>query len=299
MISPCAPLLARSCLTLFAAAASLVPAYAQDVGAGGKLILTNGISTVEGASGGGLTPWATIAGNDTADGIGAQASATHVELADYDFRSFSAAVGVLDRVELSYDRQVFDTNKIGGALGLGNDYKLEQNVFGAKVRVAGDVVYGPEWMPGIAVGAQYKKSLDGMDGALVKALGAKHDHGVDYYVSFTKLFLRHSVLANVTVRATKANQLGLLGFGSAASDKHSIQFEGSLAYQLSRKLVIGGEYRTKPDRLAVAIENDWFDGFVAYAIDRHLTATVAYTDLGSIATVKGQRGVLFQLQAGF
>lgn len=283
---------------LLAVATSLIPfaANAQEVETGGKLLLINGISTIEGTSGGGLTPWATIAGNATEDGIGVQASATAAELADYDFRSISVAVGAFDRIELSYARQIFDTNKIGGALGLGNDFKFDQDIYGVKLRVAGDIVYGPEWMPAIAIGAQYKKSLDA---AIVRAVGAKHDDGIDYYISATKLFLRHSVLANVTVRATKANQLGLLGFGGAKGDRHTMQVEGSVAYQLSRKLVAGVEFRSKPDLLAIAREDNWFDGFVGYAINRHLTATVAYTDLGSIATVKGQRGALFQLQTAF
>lgn len=287
---------ARSCLTLAAFLAPTAPVLAQSVGQGGKLLLTNGISTIEGASGGGLTPWAVIAGNGTEDGIGAQGGVTHAELADYDFRTINLAIGAFDRVELSYTRQIFDTNRIGGALGIGNDYKFDQDVYGVKVRVAGDVVYGPEWMPAIAIGALYKKSLDA---PLVTALGAAHSEGVDLYASATKLFLRHSLLANVTLRATKANQLGLLGFGGAISDTHSVQAEGSLAYQLSRRLVIGAEYRSKPNKLAIAEENDWVDGFAAYAINRHLTATAAYTDLGAIATIKGQRGVLLQLQAGF
>jgi hypothetical protein len=68
---------------------------------------------------------------------------------------------------------------------------------------------------------------------------------------------------------------------------------------LSRRLAIGGEFRAKPDNLAIAREDDWFDLFGAYALGRHLTLTAAYADLGSIATVKGQRGALFQIQAGF
>lgn len=272
------------------------PAAAQDIGAPGKLLLTNGISTIEGAAGGGLAPWAVIAGNATRDGIGVQASATVAELPDYDFRSLSGAIGAWDRVELSYARQVFDTNKVGGALGLGNDFKFDQDVYGVKLRVAGDVVYGPKWLPAIAVGAQYKKSLDA---PIVAAVGAAHGDGVDYYASATKLFLARSLLANVTVRATKANQLGLLGHGGALGDKHRLQVEGSAAYQFSRRFVVGAEYRTKPSNLAIAHEDDWFDVFAAYGINRHLTATVAYINLGSIATFDRQRGVLFQIQGSF
>lgn len=272
------------------------PAFAQQVAEPGKLLLTNGVTTVEGAAGGGLAPWAVIAGNATRDGIGAQASATVAELPDYDFQSFAVAIGAWDRVELSFARQVFDTNKVGGALGLGNDFKFDQDVWGVKVKLAGDVVYGPDWMPAIAVGTQYKKSLDA---PIVKAVGAAESSGTDYYVSATKLFLKYSLLANVTLRATKANQLGLLGHGGALGDSHSLQVEGSAAYQFSRRFVIGGEYRTKPSNLAIAREDDWWDAFAAYGINRHLTATVAYTDLGSIATFEKQRGVLFQLQGAF
>ena len=289
----------RSRLALFVALGPLVtisPATAQEIGAPGKLLLTNGISSVEGAAGGGLAPWAVIAGNATRDGIGGQASATITELSDYDFRSFSAAIGAWDRIELSYARQIFDTNKVGGALGLGNDFKFDQDIYGAKLRVAGDAVYGPGWLPALAVGVQYKKSLDG---AIVRTVGGAHSEGIDYYASATKLFLNWSLLANVTVRATKANQLGLLGHGGALGDKHRIQAEGSAAYQFSRRFVAGAEYRTKPSNLAIAREDDWWDAFAAYSIDRHLTATIAYTDLGSIATFDDQRGVLFQLQGSF
>lgn len=285
----------RNCLSLMALSTPAI-ATAQDVGGGGKLLLTSGISTLEGASGGGLTPWAVIAGNGTRDAIGAQASATVAELNDYDFRAASVAVGFRDRVEVSYARQILDTNWVGGALGLGNDYKFDQDVWGAKLKLTGDMIYGPEFLPAIAVGVQYKKSLDG---AVVRAVGAADDEGMDYYASATKLFLRWSLLANVTVRATKANQMGLLGHGGDGGDRHRIEAEGSMAYQFSRKFVIGTEYRTKPDNLGIAREDDWWDAFAAYSLNRNLTATLAYADLGSVATVPGQRGVLFQLQGGF
>ncbi|MBK2451758.1 DUF3034 family protein, partial [Escherichia coli] len=176
-----------------AAALSLaaLPAFAQQVAEPGKLLLTNGVSTIEGASGGGLTPWAVIAGNATRDGIGVQANVTVAELADYDSRSAGIAIGAWDRVEASYARQMFDTNWVGGALGIGNDYKFDQDSWGPKVKLAGDAVYGPEWMPAIAAGVQYKKSLDA---PIVRAVGAQHDEGVDYYVSATKLFLNWSLL---------------------------------------------------------------------------------------------------------
>lgn len=271
-------------------------ASADELRQGGKLLLTNGISSLEGASGGGLTPWAVIAGNETKDGIGLSAHATIAEVKDYDFQSAGFSIGLFDRVELSYSRHNFNTNEIGAALGLGANYAFDQDVVGAKVKLTGDLVYGSASMPAIAIGAQYKKSRDA---AVVRAVGATNDEGVDYYVSASKLFLAHSILASATLRATKANQLGLLGFGGDENSDYSLEVEGSLAWQISRRFAIGGEYRTKPDNLGIAREDDWFDLFGAYAINRNLTAAVAYTDLGSIATVDKQRGVLFSLQAAF
>lgn len=291
---------ARRLLTAILAAcvflATSPEGYAQDLRNEGKLLLTNGVSTIEGASGGGLAAWATIAGNATENGIGASAHGTVIELPDYNWTSYGLAVGFFDRVELSYARQNLDTIDIGTALGLGRGYTLNQDVFGAKIRLAGDLVYGNALMPQIAIGAQHKRSSDA---GVVSAVGGQSANGTDFYISATKLFLSHSVLANATVRFTKANQNGLLGFGSASEDKHQAQFEGSIAYQLSRKFVIGGEYRTKPDNLAIAREDDWVDLFAAYAINRNLTVTAAYVDLGSIATAPSQRGALLSLQAAF
>ncbi|MEG8040160.1 DUF3034 family protein [Sphingomonas sp. LR60] len=272
------------------------PAAAQQVGEPGKLLLTNGISSVEGSAGGGLTPWAVIAGNETRDGVGAQAAVTAVALPDYDLANYSIAIGLRDRLELSYARQSFDTNKVGGVLGLGNDFTFDQDIWGAKVRLAGDAVFGPSWLPAIAIGVQYKKNLDP---AIVRAVGARERSGADLYLTATKLLLDHSLLVNATVRATKANQLGLLGFGGPVRGGRRAEAEGSVAYQFSRRFVAGAEYRMKTGHLAFAREDDAWDAFAAYAIGRHLTATVAYADLGSIATVAGQRGLLVQLQGSF
>ena len=267
-----------------------------DVLKGGKLLLTNGVSTVEGSSGGGIARWATIAGRQMPGGIGLSAHVTAIELPDFGWRSYGAALGFGDRLELSFARADFDTRDAGALLGLGQGYTFNQDVFGAKLRVAGDLVYGDPWMPQIAVGIEHKRSRDG---AIVRALGAADDKGTDYSVSATKLLLRQSLLVNATLRYTQANQLGLLGFGSAAEGSgYRLQFEGSLGYQLSRRAVIGAEYRSKPDNLGLG-EDDWMDLFAAYALTDNLTLTAAYVDLGSVATFSDQRGGLLSAQIAF
>lgn len=273
------------------------PASAGDRRAGGKLILTNGISSIDGAAGGGLADWAVIAGNETRDGIGGTAHATFVCLPDFDLKSLGAAIGINDRVELSYAWQRFDTHAAGAALGLGRGFTFDQQVIGAKVRIAGDAVWDQDrWLPQIAAGVQYHIADRS---AVIAAIGGRHDRGTDFYLSATKLLLSHGLLIDATVRATKANQFGLLGFGGDRVVGYTAQVEGSAGLMLSRSLVVGGEYRTKPDNLRFAREQDTFDLFAAWAITRRVSATAAYIDLGDIATYKNQRGAFLSLQGGF
>lgn len=261
---------------------------------GGKLVLTNAVSTTEGASGGGIAAWATIGGLET-EGVGITGHVTAIELPDFGWQSHGVAIGVANRVELSYARQNFDTRDVGTALGLGKGYSLNQDVFATKVRLLGDLVYGESHIPQVSVGLQHKRNLDR---PAVMAVGARDTSGTDFTLSASKLILRHSLLVSATARYTSANQAGLLGFGSAAGDGYSLQFEGSVAYQLSRRAAIGAELRTKPDNLGLG-EDDWMDLFAAYAVTDNFTLTAAYADLGSIATFEDQRGAFLSAQIAF
>lgn len=273
------------------------PAFADDGRAGGKLLLTDGITTVEGAAGGGIATWAVIAGNETNRGIGGSAHATLVALPDFSLKSFGGAIGLYDRVELSYTRHRFDTRDAGAALGLGKGFTFGQDVFGVKVRVLGDAIWAQDnWVPQVAVGVQYK---DANRDAVVRAVGAREDKGADLYVAATKLILSQSAILNATVRFTKANQWGLLGFGGDRRRGRTAQFEGSAGVMLSPSIVVGTEYRTKPDNLGFAEEDDTFDVFAAWALRRNVTVTAAYADLGDIATVRNQRGLFLSLQGAF
>jgi len=272
-------------------------AVAGDLAFSGKLLLTQGVSTIEGSAGGGLATWAVITGYETQDGIGANAHATYVDVSDYTLQDYGASIGFWDRVELSYTREAFDTGGTGAKLGLGRNFTFDQDVVGAKVRIFGDAVYAQDsWLPQVAVGLQYKSNDKD---AIVHALGATSSSGTDFYIAATKILLDDSLVLDATLRATKANQTGLLGFGSEKHDGYSPQFEGSIGYLLTRRLVLGGEFRSKPDNLAFAREDSWWDLFGAYAVSKNLSLTLAYADLGDIATFKNQHGLYLSLQAGF
>ena len=263
----------------------------------GRLLATAGVTQLEGAGGGGLVPWALITGYGTKDAVGANAHYTYVHLPSFDLQSGGAAVGLYDRLELSATRQAFGTRDTGARLGLGAGYSFNQTILGAKLRVAGNALYDQDsWMPQIAAGLQYK--ID--DGPhVLSAIGARSSSGVDFYLAATKLLLAQSLLLDATVRATRANQFGLLGFGGDRHRGYSAQFEGSAAYLLTRNLALGAEYRTKPDNLGFAHEDNAWDVFGVWFLNKNLSATLAYVQLGRIAGQPDQGGLYLSLQAGF
>ncbi|HXQ15738.1 MAG TPA: DUF3034 family protein, partial [Caulobacteraceae bacterium] len=213
----------------------------------GKLLLTGGVANVEGAGGGGIATWATITGYESDSGVGANVHATYVGVQNYSLTDYGVAVGFANRVELSYAREQFDTGATGALLGIGKGFTFDQDVYGAKVRLIGDVVYDQNsWLPQISAGVQYKVNDKS---AIVHAVGAKDASGTDYYIAATKLFLDQSVLVDTTVRFTKANQTGLLGFGGDKSNRYKPEFEGSLAYLVDKHFAVGAKVRTKPDNL--------------------------------------------------
>ena len=287
-----------SALAMMAVLLSL-PAHAEtswDMFDGGKLLATGGVSQVEGTGGGGLANWALITGYGTRDGIGGNVHYTALPLPDYSLQSAGVAVGLFDRLELSYAWQEFDTQDVGAALGLGRGFTFHQNIFGAKLKLVGDAVYDQDsWLPQISIGLQHKENDRG---AVIAAVGGKDSVGTDYYVAASKLFLAQSFLLSTTLRQTKANQFGLLGFGGDKHNEYSTQFEGSAAYLISRRFAVGAELRTKPSNLGVAHEGAAWDLFAAYFFNKNLSVTAAYADLGNIAIRNGQHGAYLSLQAG-
>src|SRR6201996_1206562 len=117
-------------LVLCLGLAALVPsgALAGDLFDSGKLLATGGVSQVEGAGGGGLASWALITGYGTRDGVGANAHYTDVSLPDYNLHTAGVAIGLFARLELSYAWQGFDTQDVGGTLGLGRGFVFHQNI---------------------------------------------------------------------------------------------------------------------------------------------------------------------------
>lgn len=252
----------------------------------GKLIGTAGLNQIEGSGGGGIVPWATLAGYDSQEQISVNTFITQVDIDDYRLNVLGISASFYDRVEVSIAQHRFDLKTLGG--------EIKQDVYGLKYRIYGDVVYS-RW-PQVSIGFQHKK-LD--DGNIANALGAANSsNGTDIYLAATKIHLGAlaglNTVWSVTARATKANQLGLLGFGGINNNSYQIMAEASAGVLFSRHLAVGVEYRQKPDNLGLG-EDDWIDIFVSYIPNKNLSFTLAWAKLGNIAGAKKQKGLYLSL----
>lgn len=261
------------------------PLYAAE----GKLQDTTGAMQFEGSGGGGLVPWAVIAGGSAREETAATVFSTRVSVDDYHMNVWGATLSLYDRVEISAAHQMFDLTKMGE--------EISQNIVGVKVRLIGDVVYND--LPQMAFGVQYKELKDT---AIATAVGADDtDSGTDVYLAMSKAHLGavfgYNLFWDLTVRATQANQFGLLGFGGDKNASYEAMFEASVALFLRRAFAVGMEYRQKPDNLTFAVEDDARDVFIAYIPNKQFNLVLGWVELGDIAGAENQQGPYLSLAA--
>jgi len=282
-----------------AAIAALLVACASGAMAepGGRILATGGATSIEGAAGGGIVPWAVLSGYGTRDEWGGDVFATRVDTGDYRLDSFGAALSLGNRVELSIARQRLDIDALTKAAGL-PEKTLNQDIYGLKVRLFGDLIY--DQLPQVSFGAQYKRQRNFLVPSLV---GAKRDSDTDYYLAASRLFLGavggYNLLLNGTLRYSRANETGLLGFGGDRRDSRSLLKEGSVGLLLCPQWIVGVEYREKPDNLSFAGESDWQDLFVGYFPSKRVAVVASWADMGEIATLEGQQGLYLSLQLSY
>ncbi|WP_396269840.1 DUF3034 family protein [Ideonella sp.] len=270
----------------------------------GKLLLTGGVSSVDGAAGGGLTPWALTGTYATEGQWGLSAFVTRLRTQDYGFWGGGLTLSGDDRWEISLAHQDFDTGATGAALGLPGLH-LKQDVLSGKWRLVGEALLDSDSLwPQLAVGMQLRRLDAGGLAPTLAALGAR-TRDAEFTLGATKLLLGPRVLVNGTLRWTRANQNGLLGFGSSNSPARSLQPEVSVAWLLRRDLAVGAEYRRMPDKLNPSAlgdglaADDWKDFFVAWAPTKTASLTVAWADLGRVVpavTPRPQRGLYLSVQ---
>lgn len=255
--------------------------------ANSKILATGGATQLEGQAGGGLVPWAVMSSYADTGEWGATAAYTQVEVDDFELQVLGANASYNNRIEFGYVYQELQVKPL--------NLKIRQDVFGAKLRLTGDVLYGAT--PQISAGVMYKKNHD-FD--VPESLGANSRSGIDVYLSVTRLWLDafygRNVLLNGTARWTEANQTGLLGFGGKNGSSYGWEIEASAGLFINRHWAVGAEYRQKPDNLNGVREQDWKDAFIAWFPTKHVSVVAAYSDLGDIAGLPDQSGLYLSVQ---
>lgn len=250
----------------------------------GKILATPGVSQVEGSAGGGLVPWAQLAGYAESGEVAVSGFCTQASVDDFRLNTCGIQGNWSDRIEISFAQQNFDVEPLS--------LQLTQNIVGLKARLYGDLIYSK--YPQLSLGLQHKM-LDTADVAL--SLGAQKKSGTDIYLAASKLHLGavfgYNLLWNATARYTESNEMGLLGF-QGPNDSGGLMAEASVAVLFNKHLAVGVEYRQKPDNLNLQ-ENDWKDVFVAWFPNKHVSVTAAYIDLGTIAGLPDQDGFYLSL----
>ncbi len=233
----------------------------------GKVLATSGVSVTDGAAGGGITPWAVIAGYETNQGINGAMHYTYTYLPNYTLSSLGASIGFYDRLELSYAYDILPTgstfntvgllaNTLSTATGGGVadtgiepfNTSIRMDVFGAKLRLIGESIYDSDnLMPQVSLGGFYKVNHNK---ALLNTLLANKAKDYEAYLVATKIFFPLDLLVSATVRYTAANQTGLTGFGGPNKNKREFRPEVSFAYLLAKNTAIGAEWAKHGDNVS-------------------------------------------------
>jgi Protein of unknown function (DUF3034) len=260
------------------------------------------ITDVEGQAGGGLVPWALLSSGPTI-------ALSHLTTPDLNVNTIGINTSFSNMVEVSYGRAMLnDGGGVGSAALAGQNTDAVDNL-GVKVKL-NDM---SDTMPQFAVGLVYKNTSGPLMDFLNTNLGIKKT-GTDVYGAVSKIVNigGKNVLLNGVLRASKANEMGLLGFegGTTAGAKTSYSIKPEISAELfaSSNVIFGAEYRAQPSNGVTATDpvihqNSAYDFNVVYVASKNITLTAAYVSLGQVApAVNGsnrQDGMFVQAQVNF
>ncbi|MDO8784971.1 MAG: DUF3034 family protein, partial [Syntrophales bacterium] len=248
----------------------------------------------EGVGGGGIVPGAYLV-NPPQDGkkIGNPVlSSWHAIGGDSNFYTQGIALSMFDRVELGYSHEVFDFRRIkrkleelsGGTLRADKDF-VYQHDFHIKFLLMKEDKY----IPAFALTTEFKfndtiESINNNLGKPLDGIGYDDNFGTDFDFSFSKTFMnliKFPVQTHFNLRLTKGAHTGFLGF----SEDYTINPEIALGVMVHPDIIIGFEYRQKPDEyksMATSLsgftfkEDDFWDIFFSWMPSKRLSLSVAF-----------------------
>ncbi len=213
--------------------------------------------------------------------------------------SLTATETLGKRVELGYAYMNFDMGDLPDAIEAAtetriSDESVDMHVVNARLMLLSERQFGKNWIPAVTVGLHYKNNatvndIDGELAGTLTSIGIADDKGLDYTIHASKMFtnLPRPVIVNLGLRSTEGAHTGLLGF----TDDRKVVFEGSVAVLATSRLILGAEYRQKPDEYTpvdglIAEEDDWWTVEAGYIINPHMTIAVGYAQFGNILNHK-------------
>lgn len=209
--------------------------------------------------------------------------------------AFTVSETLWGRFELGYALNHFGLGKlpedIEAATGVNT---IEDSVylhnFNARLQLLKEGDFKKSWMPALTAGLHYKHNddtdvIDRRLGGAFSDIGINDNNGVDVTLFASKMIksLPRPLMLNAGVRSTEAAQIGLFGF----TEDRRIVVEGNFGFLVLDNLVIGGEYRQKPDEFdalpgLVEEEDDWWDGYITYITSDNLTMSIAFASFGDV-----------------
>lgn len=263
-------------------------------------------TNVEGSAGGGLVPMALMHPQ------GPLFSYTNLTTQDFGIQSVAIGGAISDRAEVSFGHLM--TTVPASYAAFYTDNRVTVNTLGLKVKVLDMSDSAPQ----VVVGLQAKSSSGSLLDTLQAAGAISGKSGTDVYAAATKVVTigGKGVVLNGVLRATKANQMGILGFGggTAAGGKtgYSLNPELSAGVFLADNVILGGEYRVKPNNISSTVaglgvkEDGAYSLCMVYIVNKNMAITAAYVNLGQVGASKAavagaarQDGMYLQLQSNF
>ena len=211
----------------------------------------------------------------------------------YSLLSPGAAIGMFDRVELSYARQNFDTREVGAALGIGAGFMRCPRMCSPQRCGCSAMRSTTARVPQVAAG----RSTSARDAAVVRRSARKRptapisrggDQGVRSH--------QHPDGRDAAADQGQPERPARLRRRQEDGYPRSSRDRGLCCRAASS---VGGEYRTKPTTWPSRGRTTSSTSSPPMRSPSNVTATAAYVDLGSIATVPKQRGAFLSLQATF
>lgn len=240
--------------------------------------------------------------------------------------SFAITETLWDRVELGYAFTTFDVgdtfedfNSLLTGLGAPatlNGHSVRMHNFNARYQFIKEGDFDLKWMPAVTAGIHYKVNEDiddmrdnlndaGLMNFMKNQMHITKNTGLDVSLVASKMLtcLPRPMIVSAGARSTKSAHAGFLGF----TDHRRIVGEFACCMLITDKLVVGAEYRQKPDSYDIPAgtgnvleeEDDWWTVEAGYLVNSNFSVAVGYGHFGHLFNHTGNRALGVALKYEF